>query len=102
MLNGHHSPGPGRWREMLTDFPGMRQVFHALCDMSEGEDATELLGFAARQQWMASPGPGRWREMLTDFPGMRQVFHALCDMSEGEDATELLGFAARQQWMADL
>jgi hypothetical protein len=53
MLNGHHSRGPGRWREMLTDFPAMRQVFHALCDMSEGEDATELLGFAARQQWMA-------------------------------------------------
>ena len=45
--------GPERWREMLRDFPAMRQVFHALRDMREEEDATELLGFAARQQWMA-------------------------------------------------
>lgn len=41
------------WREMLAEFPAMRQVFHALCALSEGEDATEMLEFAARQQWMA-------------------------------------------------
>lgn len=44
---------PPRWREMLSQFPAMRQVFHALCDMDEGEDATELLSFAAGQEWMA-------------------------------------------------
>jgi hypothetical protein len=46
-------PRPRRWREMLGEFPAIRQVFHALCVMSEGEDVTELLGFAARQEWMA-------------------------------------------------
>lgn len=44
---------PGRWREMLREFPGIRQVFHALCALSAGEDAGELLGFAAGQEWMA-------------------------------------------------
>jgi hypothetical protein len=44
-------PRPRGWREMLGEFPAMRQVFHALCAMDE--DATELLGFAARQEWMA-------------------------------------------------
>jgi len=38
---------------MLGKFPAIRQVFHALCALGEGEDATELLGFAARQYWMA-------------------------------------------------
>lgn len=38
---------------MLGEFPAIRQVFHALCAMDEGEDATELLDFAARQEWMA-------------------------------------------------
>jgi hypothetical protein len=42
-----------RWREMLGEFPGIRQVFHALCAMGEDEDATELLDFAARQEWIA-------------------------------------------------
>jgi hypothetical protein len=42
-----------RWREILSEFPAIRQVFHALCAMGEGEDATEVLDFAARQQWMA-------------------------------------------------
>ncbi len=37
---------------MLDEFPAIRQVFHALCDLGEGEDATELLGFAAEQEWM--------------------------------------------------
>lgn len=37
---------------MLTEFPAIRQVFHALCAMGEGEDATELLDYAARQEWM--------------------------------------------------
>jgi hypothetical protein len=41
------------WQEMLEGLPAMRQVFHVLCDMGEGEDATELLGFAARQEFMA-------------------------------------------------
>lgn len=41
------------WREMLSEFPAIRQVFHALCALGEGEDATELLDFAARQEWMA-------------------------------------------------
>jgi hypothetical protein len=40
-----------RWREMLIQFPAIRQV-HALCTLAEGEDATELLAFAARQEWM--------------------------------------------------
>lgn len=42
-----------RWRGMLSEFPAIRQVFHALCAMGEGEDATGLLEFAARQDWMA-------------------------------------------------
>lgn len=46
-------PQPGRWREILGEFPAIRQVFHALCALGEGEDATEVLGFAARQEWMA-------------------------------------------------
>ena len=37
---------------MFEQFPAIRQVFHALCDLGEGEDATELLGFAAGQEWM--------------------------------------------------
>ena len=45
-------PRPRRWREMLSQFPAMRQVFHALCALGEGEDATEMLAFAARQEWM--------------------------------------------------
>lgn len=44
---------PRRWRDMLGQFPAIRQVFHALCDLPEGEDATELLEFAAGQEWMA-------------------------------------------------
>lgn len=43
---------PGRWREMLAESGAIRQVFHALCAMSAGEDAGELLEFAARQEWM--------------------------------------------------
>jgi hypothetical protein len=42
----------GRWREMLGEFPSIRQLFRALCSTDEGEDATELLDFAARQEWM--------------------------------------------------
>jgi hypothetical protein len=42
-----------RWREMLSEFPSIRQVFHALCALGDGEDATELLDFAARQEWTA-------------------------------------------------
>jgi hypothetical protein len=38
---------------MLGEFRAIRQVFHALCDLTEGEDATELLEFAVRQEWMA-------------------------------------------------
>jgi hypothetical protein len=38
---------------MLSEFPAVRQVFHALCATGEDEDATELLDFAARQEWMA-------------------------------------------------
>ena len=38
---------------MLSEFPAIRQVFHALCAMGEGEDAAGLLDFAARQEWMA-------------------------------------------------
>ena len=41
------------WREMLSKFPAIRQVFHALCAMEEDEDAAELLDFAVRQEWMA-------------------------------------------------
>jgi hypothetical protein len=39
---------------MLGEFPAIRQVFHALCSLGEAEDATELLGFAARQEWMGN------------------------------------------------
>lgn len=46
-------PQLARWREMLGEFPAFRQVFHALCVMAEGEDASELLEFAARQEWMS-------------------------------------------------
>ena len=46
-------PAARRWREILSEFPAIRQVFHALCAMGEGEDATEVLDFAARQQWMS-------------------------------------------------
>src|SRR5215813_4842365 len=42
-----------RWRQMLGEWPAMRQVFHALCLMSDREDPTDLLEFAAQQQWMA-------------------------------------------------
>jgi hypothetical protein len=38
---------------MLSEFPAIRQVFHALCAAGEGEDVTGLLDFAARQEWMA-------------------------------------------------
>jgi hypothetical protein len=38
---------------MLDEFPAIRQVFHALGVLGEGEDATEVLAFAARQKWMA-------------------------------------------------
>jgi hypothetical protein len=38
---------------MLGRFPVIRQVLHALCALSDGEDATELLAFAARQEWVA-------------------------------------------------
>lgn len=41
---------------MLDRFPAIRQVFHALCEMGEGEDATGLLGFATRQDWMGKLG----------------------------------------------
>jgi hypothetical protein len=62
MTNGHARGGeaqragnqqPQRWRQMLDEFPAIRQVFHALGVLGEGEDATELLAFAARQKWMA-------------------------------------------------
>jgi hypothetical protein len=46
-------PAARQWREMLSEFPAIRQVFHALCAAGEGEDVTELLDFAARQEWMA-------------------------------------------------
>lgn len=46
-------PQPRRWRDMLGEFPAIRQVFHALCALREGEDAAELLEFAVRQEWMA-------------------------------------------------
>jgi hypothetical protein len=45
-------PAAGDWREMLARFPAVRQVFHALTLLGDGEDATELLEFAARQEWM--------------------------------------------------
>jgi hypothetical protein len=38
-----------RWREMLGEFLGIRQVFHALYALGEGQDATGLLEFAARR-----------------------------------------------------
>jgi hypothetical protein len=38
---------------MLGEFPAIRQVFHALCALGEGEDAIGLLDFAARQEWVA-------------------------------------------------
>lgn len=41
------------WRDRLEKYPSVRQVFHALCALGEDEDATELLDFAARQEWMA-------------------------------------------------
>ena len=41
------------WRDRLEKYPSLRQVFHALCDLGEEEDATELLDFAAQQEWMA-------------------------------------------------
>jgi hypothetical protein len=44
---------PRRWRQMLGEFPAIRQVFHALGALGDGEDASELLDFAARQEWMA-------------------------------------------------
>jgi hypothetical protein len=44
---------PQPWREMLSRFPAIRQVFHALCALGGGEDATELLALAFRQEWMA-------------------------------------------------
>lgn len=62
MMNEHGRPadavragGPAarRWRQLLVEFPAIRQVFHALCALGEGEDATELLDVAARQEWMA-------------------------------------------------
>jgi hypothetical protein len=45
-------PPPPTWREMLEEDPSLRRVFRALCDTGEGEDAAELLGFAARQEFM--------------------------------------------------
>jgi hypothetical protein len=41
------------WREMLGSFPEMRQVFHVLCAIGDGDDAAEVLEFAAWQEWMA-------------------------------------------------
>lgn len=38
---------------MPSEFATMRQVFHALSAMGEGEDAAGPLDFAVRQQWMA-------------------------------------------------
>ena len=45
-------PPASRWRAILGELPAIWQVFHALSAMGEGDDATELLEFAARQQWM--------------------------------------------------
>lgn len=39
-------------RPGLSEFGAIRQVFHALCVMGDGEDATELLSSAARREWM--------------------------------------------------
>jgi hypothetical protein len=65
------SPRPGesrlpRWRQMLGDLPAIRQVFHALCVMSDDEETTDLLEFAARQQWMADLGR-RFETIVTRF-----------------------------------
>lgn len=49
----HPAEETPHWRKRLESYPSMRQVFHALCDLGEDEDATELLDFAARQEWMA-------------------------------------------------
>jgi hypothetical protein len=45
------------WREMLGSFPEMRQVFHVLCAIGDGDDAAEVLEFAAWQEWMADLAP---------------------------------------------
>lgn len=45
-------PAVRRWQEMLGESPSLRRVFHALSALGEGEDATGLLEFTARQQWM--------------------------------------------------
>ena len=39
-----------RWQEMLSEFPSIRQVFHAVCALGQGEDATELLDFAGEAE----------------------------------------------------
>lgn len=39
------------WRETVTGL-GIRGVFHALCRLDPGEDATEVLDFATGQDWM--------------------------------------------------
>lgn len=59
-------PAARRWPETLREFPAIRQVFHALCAMGEGEDATELLDFAGRQQWMADVA-GRFQTVVARF-----------------------------------
>jgi hypothetical protein len=46
-------PRPRRRGEMPGEFPAIRQVFHALCAVGEGQDATELLRLAAGQEWLA-------------------------------------------------
>lgn len=53
IIESDHGGETPHWREVLESYPSMRHVFRALCDLGEDEDATELLDFAARQDWMA-------------------------------------------------
>jgi hypothetical protein len=71
---GQEAPQPGksRWRQMLGEWPAMRQVFHALCVMSNDEDPTDLLEFAARQQWMADLAR-RFETVVARFDGTTAI-----------------------------
>lgn len=54
MMSGHGLDGEQpRWPEIIERFPGMRQLFNALCALGEDEDASGLLEFVAGQDWMA-------------------------------------------------
>jgi hypothetical protein len=91
----HGQPRPPGWREMLSQFPAIRQVFHALCALGEGEDATELLAFAARQEWMAdlarrAQSVARLDDTMPAEPETDELVHTLWELYAASRVRDVL------------